>query len=48
MLGRVPIGALIPAWIVGYIVVLGIGAGIAPFIKNRKVLFGLFVINWFQ
>ena len=46
MLGRVPIGALIPAWIVGYIVVLGIGAGIAPFIKNRQLLFGLIFIGF--
>ena len=38
MLGRVPVGALIPAWIIGYIFVLGIGAVIAPFIKNKQTL----------
>jgi hypothetical protein len=44
MLGRVPVGALIPAWIIGYIFVLGIGAVIAPFIKNKQTLLGIILI----
>ena len=40
MLGRVPIGSLIPWWIVSIILVFGLGAILAPFIKERKILFG--------
>ena len=40
MLGRVPIGSLIPWWIVSIMLVFGFGAILAPFIKERKILFG--------
>ena len=38
MLGRVPIGGLIPWWVVSTMLILGIGAIAAPFIKERKIL----------
>lgn len=41
MLGRVPIGDLIPWWVVAVLIVFGIGAISAPWIKDKKVLFGL-------
>ena len=41
MLGRVPVGALIPWWVVIVVFVFGIGAVLAPRIKDRKLLFGL-------
>ena len=43
MLGRVPIGALIPAWIIGSIVIFGLCAILAPFIKNRQILLSLII-----
>ena len=41
MLGRVPIGGLIPWWAVSIMIMLGIGAISAPFIKERSILLGL-------
>ena len=41
MLGRVPIGGLIPWWVVSTMFVFGIGAIAAPFIRGRKMLFGV-------
>ena len=41
MLGRVPIGDLIPWWVVAILIVFGIGAISAPWIKDKKILFGL-------
>jgi hypothetical protein len=41
MLGRVPIGGLIPWWVVSMILMFGIGAIAAPFIKERLLLLGL-------
>ncbi|MBC8479583.1 MAG: hypothetical protein H8D46_03885 [FCB group bacterium] len=40
MLGRVPIGQLISPWFILYLVVLGIGAATAPFIRDRRIIFG--------
>lgn len=45
MLGRVPIGALIPAWIIGGITVFGIAAFAAPLFKNKQILFGFIVFG---
>ena len=39
MLGRVPVGDLIPWWVVAVLIIFGIGAISAPWIKDRKVLF---------
>ena len=41
MLGRVPIGDLIPWWLVSIMVMFGIGAIAAPFIKERTILLGI-------
>ena len=41
MLGRVPIGDLIPWWVVAIMIVFGIGAIWAPFLNERKTLFGI-------
>ena len=41
MLGRVPIGELIPWWVVAILIVFGLGAISAPWIKNRKMVFSL-------
>ena len=41
MLGRVPIGGLIPWWAVSILIIFGIGAIAAPFIKERKILLGI-------
>ena len=41
MLGRVPIGELIPWWVVIVIWILGLGAIMAPFIRDRRILLGL-------
>ncbi len=41
MLGRVPIGGLIPWWAVSIMLIFGIGAISAPFIKERSLLLGL-------
>jgi hypothetical protein len=40
MLGRVPVGDLIPWWVVAVLIMFGIGAISAPWIKDKKVLFG--------
>tara|TARA_Y100001970_G_C14133401_1_gene802958 strand:+ start:302 stop:1333 length:1032 start_codon:yes stop_codon:yes gene_type:complete len=40
MLGRVPIGALIPWWAISIAAIFGLGALLAPLIKDKKVLFG--------
>ena len=45
MLGRVPIGEYIPAWLIGVFFVMGIGALIAPLIKNRKITLGIVAIG---
>ena len=41
MLGRVPIGGLIPWWAVSILIIFGIGAIAAPFIKERIILLGI-------
>ena len=41
MLGRVPIGGLIPWWAVSIMLMFGISAISAPFIKERSLLLGL-------
>ena len=41
MLGRVPIGGLIPWWVVSTMLMFGIGAISAPFIKERTILLGM-------
>ena len=41
MLGRVPIGAIIPWWVVSIMLMFGIGAIAAPFIKERTILLGI-------
>ncbi len=41
MLGRVPIGDLIPWWLVSIMVMFGIGAIAAPFIKERTILLAI-------
>jgi hypothetical protein len=41
MLGRVPIGGLIPWWAVSILIMFGIGAIAAPFIIERTILFGI-------
>ena len=41
MLGRVPIGDLIPWWVVMVVLIFGLGAISAPLIQNRKSLLGL-------
>ena len=41
MLGRVPIGSLIPWWVVIISLMFGFGAVLAPFIRERKILFGI-------
>ena len=45
MLGRVPVGALIPAWLVGFTAVFGLGALIAPFFRNRRLFFIIIVVG---
>jgi hypothetical protein len=41
MLGRVPVGGLIPWWVVSTMLMFGIGAISAPFIKERTILLGI-------
>ena len=41
MLGRVPIGNLIPWWVVSIMLMFGKGAIAAPFIKERTILLGI-------
>ena len=41
MLGRVPIGDLIPWWLVMVVLIFGLGAISAPLIQDRKLLLGL-------
>ena len=43
MIGRVPVGELVPWWLVSTLIVFGIGALIAPFIPNKKLLFGIII-----
>lgn len=43
MLGRVPVGDLIPWWAVAIVLVFGLGAIFAPWVRDRKILFGLIV-----
>jgi len=45
MIGRVPIGELIPWWVVSTLIVFGIGALIAPMIPDKKILFGIIVFG---
>ena len=45
MLGRVPIGAIIPWWVVVFMYVSFLFALIASRIKNRKIFFSLFVFT---
>lgn len=41
MLGRVPVGQMISPWFMGFIVVLALGAMIAPMVKNRMITFAV-------
>ena len=41
MIGRVPVGELIPWWVVSTLIVFGLGALIAPLILDKKILFGI-------
>lgn len=41
MIGRVPVGELIPWWVVSTLIVFGFGALIAPLILDKKILFGI-------
>jgi len=41
MIGRVPIGGLVPWWLVSTLMIFGIGALIAPLIPDKKLLFGI-------
>ncbi len=43
MIGRVPVGELIPWWVVSTLIVFGIGALIAPFIPDKKLFFGIII-----
>ena len=43
MIGRVPVGELIPWWVVSILLIFGIGALIAPIISDKKVLVGIIV-----
>ena len=43
MLGRVPVGELIPWWIVIILFMFGFGAIIAPWVKDRKSVFGIVI-----
>ena len=43
MIGRVPVGELVPWWVVSTLMVFGIGALIAPLISDKKLLFGIIV-----
>ena len=45
MIGRVPVGELIPWWVVSILLIFGIGALIAPIISDKKVLVGIIVIG---
>jgi hypothetical protein len=40
MLGRVPVGELIPWWAVSSMIMFGVGAIAAPWLRDRKLLFG--------
>ena len=41
MLGRIPVGQLIPAWTIGILFVLGVAALVAPMIKNKFIILGI-------
>ncbi len=43
MLGRVPFGQLIPAWFVGILFSMGVGAFTAPMLRSRGLVFGVTV-----
>ena len=43
MIGRVPVGELVPWWLVSTLMVFGIGALIAPLIPDKKLLFGIII-----
>ena len=43
MIGRVPVGELIPWWVVSTLFIFGIGALIAPLIPDKKLLFGVII-----
>ena len=45
MMGRVPVGELIPWWAVSSFLVFGFGAIIAPFIPNKRVLFMIITLG---
>lgn len=45
MLGRVPIGQMISPWIIAIFLVMGLGALAAPFIRDRRYLFGGVVLG---
>ena len=46
MIGRVPIGALVPYWTVILVYVSLLFAMLAPFIKNKKIIFASFVSSF--
>tara|TARA_B100000579_G_C22192880_1_gene559310 strand:- start:99 stop:539 length:441 start_codon:yes stop_codon:yes gene_type:complete len=45
MLGRVPIGELIPWWMVSTLMMFGIGALIAPIIPKKQHLFSIILVG---
>ncbi len=45
MLGRVPIGQMISPWLIAVLLAMGIGALTAPFIRDKRILFGGVVLS---
>ena len=45
MLGRVPVGSLITPWMVMYLLVFVVTIFMANYFKDRKIIFGSFVIG---
>ena len=43
MLGRVPVGELIPWWVVAILIIFGLGAIFAPWIKDKKIIFSFII-----
>ncbi len=41
MLGRVPVGSVVSGWFIAYLFVLGLGAGVSPLFKDRRIIFGI-------
>jgi len=41
MIGRVPVGELVPWWIVIMLFMFGLGAILAPWLKNRNIVFSI-------